>query len=280
MAGTNEPKTGNHNIADFTGVENGGAIEWVRLLLEACGETEIVRVILGGSASLSVRGLLADIDLFVHVQEGCSLRLAAAFQSSLRENTDLLVATLAFRVDFGIRVRVAKSPLEPCSFFFVDAASIRNVAHQRLGYTIWPRVGHHTETFSNHKPRMDAIARQEELQDALLDLPSAIKYLAREDWFAAAIRLDKVLNGLVNWLTLDSSNYAAGYAKKVGERLSGILPTPPSMFSPIPTAETASRKAAIIGRLLDLVQRSGSVSLTARERRYIEEALLVLAEAV
>lgn len=197
---------------------------WVDLLLGAVDETVVGYIVLGGSRARPQPGPLADTDLFVMVQDNAAMATAVECQLNFGMSGGLLVSSPTYRVDFGVRIRVASSPTASCSFHFLEPFMIRNVAHQRKGVRIWPDQGVDLPDDAGRGEPSDDIARVEELTDGLLEFPAALKYLARHDYFAASIRLARSIVSIVNYKSGDPAACHAGSTKNLPDRLQVVMP--------------------------------------------------------
>ena len=249
--------------------------DWVEVLLFSLDEKYLRSIWLGGSAGDAVVRPLADTDLFVVVADGYAFEAAGHLRETLRQSSTRLVSTFSFRQDFGLRLRVASSPTSSCSFFFLEEHMLRNTAHQRRGHVVWRSSNTCGPMRSNLDAPADGLARIEELTDSLLEVPSALKYLNRADYCAAAIRLTRVVVGLVNHLTLDQNDYVAGTDKHLAARMRQLVRGFESDH-----VEASSRdkppyhKVAMVIGLLRMVDLSGiATSAAGAYAAFIDESV-------
>lgn len=205
--------------------------KWILIVAKYVDISLLREIVIGGSKVGEPTSAGADTDLFIGVIDNTAFRVAEALRTRLaRTSTQYLISTLSYRTDFGLRVRVAKSPTDCCSYFFYDRLMVRNVAHWRHGIRLWTNKEQGEIRPTNESASSDQTARQEEFTDGLLEIPSALKYLIREDYLPASMRLDRVILRFVNAITLDPAEYLSGsdkgLAKRLSERIQQVPPRP------------------------------------------------------
>jgi hypothetical protein len=277
---TDATESGCGQMREVPVVKESASAAWLRLALSSIEQGSVRRVSLGGSSAEGVTLPLPDTDLFLEIADGNALLAADHFRATILATCpDLLLSTLTVRTDFGVRVRVASSPVQSCSFFFYEERMLRNVAHRRRGFTIWTDGDPATDRELLLGDNLDARATLEELEDTLLELPSALKYLTREDYYATSIRLTRIIVGLVNFHTADPENYPVGSTKDVDARLGSLTTTavnPKSILgTPVePAAAAAGSQVEVVIELLQMIEPAYIPDqVRARYCSYIEESL-------
>lgn len=194
--------------------------KWAILIVRNVQKTLLREIVLGGSRAHQSKSVNADTDLFIGVADGTTFAAAEELYAGItRTSSHYLTSTLSFRPDFGLRLRIAESPISCCSYFFYDQHMVRNVGHWRRGVRLWTNAKLGAIYPANASQKFDHVARKEEFVDGLLEIPSVLKYLSRQDFPAASIRLDRVILHIVNVGTLDPMAYLSGSDKGLSERL-------------------------------------------------------------
>jgi hypothetical protein len=243
-------------LSGISSTSDAAATVWLDILHAFDEDGHISRVLLGGSRGCGEDLAESDTDLFVEVAKVHPYGLTRDFRIHLQcHRPDLLVSTVSFRADFGFRVRAAKDGTHCCSYFFFMTDDVRQTRHWRKGRPLWASPDSTPWSAQLHrKPHADLDSRDEELIDALLEVPSILKYLRRGDAISGEIRITKAIVGLINYLTLDPTDYEAGTTKWLEQRLSGYETSTNSFVGHLCAGQDLNQRGVLLLRLMRVME--------------------------